>query len=86
MRSFALVASTETKIGLQTYREIFKEGIHEDSGSERTRWYSEMACNHCRHRVGLLTHEELARKRAVDAAIRLQESQGKGKKKGKKKK
>lgn len=67
----------------QMYKEILKEGIHEESGSERTRWYAEMACNHCRHRAGLMTHEEIARKRAVQAAILVQEAQGKKKGKGK---
>jgi hypothetical protein len=67
----------------QMYKEILKEGVFEESGSERTRWYAEMACNHCRHRAGLMTHEEIARKRAVQAAILLQEAQGKKKGKGK---
>mmetsp|Transcript_10480 Transcript_10480/g.25756 ORF Transcript_10480/g.25756 Transcript_10480/m.25756 type:complete len:238 (+) Transcript_10480:229-942(+) len=68
---------------MEVYRDIMKEGVYEGSGSERTSWYSEMACNQCRHRVGLPSHEEIARRRAIDEQIRIMEAAAKGKKKGK---
>jgi len=74
------------KASMEAYREIVRESFFVSSNSERTRWYSEMACNHCRHRVGLKTHEEVARDKAIADHMRILEASSKGKKKGKKKK
>uniref|UniRef100_A0A7S0XQD5 Uncharacterized protein n=1 Tax=Hemiselmis andersenii TaxID=464988 RepID=A0A7S0XQD5_HEMAN len=72
--------------GNAMYKEITREGIYSGSNAERTRWYSEMACNHCRHRVGLPTHEEVAKRKAIEDHMRMMEATSKKGKKGKKKK
>jgi hypothetical protein len=37
-----------------------------DFGSSRTAWYSNLACNMCRRRVGLRTHDEMAKAKAIE--------------------
>jgi len=73
---------------MEDFKLILKEGKHVESEISATAWYSEMACNHCRHRVGLKTHETLARERVLAAQQRILEAQAAAakKKKGKKKK
>lgn len=74
---------------MQAYVEIMKEAKPLQSSTSRPAWYSEMACNHCRARAGLKTHEEIAKQKALDAHQRMLDAMAskgkKGKKGGKKK-
>ena len=50
----------------QIFKEIMKDAQPVDFDSSRTAWYSNMSCNQCRRRVGLRTHDDLAKNKAIE--------------------
>ena len=50
---------------MDRFKEIMKESTAVDEGSSRTAWYSDLSCNMCRRRVGLKTHDLMAKEKAI---------------------
>jgi len=58
--------STEGEKPMEIFKEIMKDAQPVDFDSSRTAWYSNMSCNQCRRRVGLRTHDDLAKNKAIE--------------------